>query len=125
QLDLEVEIFFHHGAAAAMSWSLENVVEIMRRCVGAVVLAFPRWEAVDSKDNKFLLASEYAQIEGSIATTLKLPMLIVSEKGIVDRGITWTGAGHPILYMPSDATIDWLEKDAFRQRFGVWTDQIA
>ena len=132
QLNLQPEIFFHNGTAAAMAWSLQNAIDIMRRCVGAVVISTPRWEAIDfpgwggkeRNNNKYLLASEYAQIEGAIATTLKLPLLILAERGIVDRGITWTGAGHPILYMPPDVTSDWLEKDAFRQRFGVWSDQI-
>ena len=60
-----------------------------------------------------------------MATTLRLPLLIIAERGLVDRGITWTGAGHPILYMPHDATTAWLASDAFTQRFGVWSDQIA
>jgi hypothetical protein len=132
-LGLQPEIFFHKGTAAAMAWSLQNAIDIMRRCVGAVVISSPRWEAnnftgseiIEPNNNKYLLASEYAQIEGAIATTLKLPLLILAERGIVDRGITWTGAGHPILYMPSDATSEWLERDAFRQRFGFWSDQIA
>lgn len=130
QLGLQPEVFFHNGTAAAMAWSLQNAIDIMRRCVGAVIISTPRWEAAnfpgqEPGNNKYLLASEYAQIEGAIATTLKLPLLILAEQGIVDRGITWTGAGHPILYMPPDATTEWLEKDAFRQRFGVWSDQIA
>lgn len=125
QLGLQTEMFFHSGTAAAMAWSLQNAIEIMRRCVGAAVIVFPRWEVTETNNTKLLIASEYAQIEGAIATTLKLPLLILAERGIVDRGLTWTGAGHPILYMPSDATLGWLEKDAFRQRFGVWSDQIA
>ena len=125
QLGLQTEMFFHSGMAASMAWSLQNAIDIMRKCVGAVVIAFPRWEVIEPNNDKYLLASEYSQIEGAIATTLKLPLLILAERGIVDRGITWTGAGHPIMYMPSDATTDWLEKDAFRNRFGVWSDQIA
>ena len=97
----------------------------MRRCVGAVVVAFPRWEVPNGAGDPSRLASEYAQIEGAIATALRLPLLILAERGLVDRGVTWTGAGHPILYTPGDAQVSWLESDAFRQRFGVWSDQIA
>lgn len=126
QLGLQPEMFFYEGTAAALAWSLQNAVDVMRRCVGAIVVAFPRWEIVAEKQGAVhRFASEYAQIEGAIATTLRLPLLIVAERGLVDRGITWTGAGHPILYMPTDATASWLESDAFRQRFGVWADQIA
>jgi hypothetical protein len=125
QLGVQPEMFFRAGTAAALAWSLPNAVDIMPRCVGAVVVAFPRWEVANANGESYRLASEYAQIEGAVATTLRLPLLILAERGLVDRGITWTGAGHPILYMPQDATTAWFESDAFRQRFGVWSDQIA
>lgn len=125
KLGVQPEMFFRTGTAAALAWSLPNAVDIMRRCVGAVVVAFPRWEIAKTDGDPYRFASEYAQIEGAVATMLRLPLLIVAERGLVDRGITWTGAGHPILYMPPDATTAWLESDAFRQRFGVWSDQIA
>lgn len=125
QLGLQPEQFFRTGTAAALAWSLQNAVDIMRRCVGAVVLAFPRWEIPNGDRDTYRLASEYAQIEGAVATTLRLPLLILAERGLMDRGITWTGAGHPLLYMPADAQVSWLEGDAFRQRFGIWSDLIA
>lgn len=125
QMGLQPEIFFHAGTAAALAWSLQNAIDVMRRCVGAVVLAFPRWTIPQPDGAVYRFASEYAQIEGAMATALRLPLLIIAERGLVDRGITWTGAGHPILYMPTDATTEWLANDAFRQRFGVWSDQIA
>lgn len=125
QMGLQPEMFFHAGTAAALAWSLQNVVDVMRRCVGAIVLAFPRWTIPQPEGAVYRFASEYAQMEGAMATALRLPLLIVAERGLVDRGITWTGAGHPILYMPSDASTAWLANDAFRQRFGVWADQIA
>lgn len=125
QLGLQPEMFFQEGTAAALAWSLPNAIEVMRRCVGAVVLAFPRWELQQAEGDVYKFASEYAQIEGAIATALRLPLLIVAERGLVDRGITWTGAGHPLLFMPADATTAWLNSDPFRQRFGVWSDQVA
>jgi hypothetical protein len=125
EMGLQPEMFFQAGTAAALAWSLQNAVDVMRRCVGAVILAFPRWTIPQPEGDEFRFASEYAQIEGAIATALRLPLLIVAERGLVDRGITWTGAGHPILYMPPDATTAWLGNDAFLQRFGVWSDQIA
>lgn len=42
QLGVQAEMFFHKGTAAALAWSLQNAVDIMRRCVGAIVVAFPR-----------------------------------------------------------------------------------
>lgn len=121
---LQPEMFFISGTSASMAWSVQNAVEIMKKCIGAVIIAFPRWIAKDTNGGDVQMASEYAQIEGAIATTLKLPLLVLAERGIADRGMTWTGAGHHILYMPQDATIDWLEDDAFRQRFDIWSTQI-
>ncbi len=124
QLGLKPEMFFYAGTAAAMPWTLHNAIDIMRRCVGAVVIASRRWRLESAEGEELYFPSEYAHIEGAIATTLGLPTLVIAERGLVDRGITWTGAGHPILYMPSDADASWLRSDPFVQRFGVWADQI-
>lgn len=125
ELHLQPEMFFQAGTAASLAWSLQNASDVMSRCVGAIVLAFPRWTVPAPNGGEYRLVSEYAQIEGAMATALRLPILILAERGVVDRGITWTGAGHPILYMPNDATTAWLGSDAFRHRFGVWSSQIA
>lgn len=124
QLGFQPEIFFHAGSAAALAWSLPNALEVMRRCVGAVILASRRWTVPDANGDLHF-ASEYAQIEGAMATALKLPLLIVAERGLVDRGITWTGAGHPILYMPTDADAAWLASEGFSHRFSIWEDQLT
>lgn len=123
-LGLQPEIFFHAGTAASLSWSLPNAAEVMRRCVGAVVLGFRRWTLTEPGGGELGFVSEYAQIEGALATALRLPLFITVERGLVDRGITCTGAGHPLLFMPAEVDTVWLEGDAFRQRFGVWRDQI-
>lgn len=124
RIGFQPEIFFHTGTAAALAWSLPNALEVMRRCVGAVVLASKRW-TVSDPEGEFHFPSEYAQIEGAMATALRLPLLLIAERGLVDRGITWTGAGHPILYMPADADVSWLSSEAFSHRFSVWHDQLT
>lgn len=123
-LGLQPEIFFKSGRAAVLAWSLPNALDVMRRCVGVVVLATPRWTAGDPT-GEFHLASELAQIEGAIAVALRLPLLLVAEQGLAKRGITWPGAGHPILYMPPDADVTWFSGEAFSHRFSVWCDQLA
>ena len=123
-LGLQPEMFFMAGSAASMSWSLPNVTEVMRRCVGAVVLGFRRWALTDAQGQAHNFASEYAQIEGALATALNLPLLVMVERGLEERGITWTGAGHPLLFMPPEVDATWLDKDGFRQRFGVWSGQV-
>jgi hypothetical protein len=121
---LAPEMFFEMGAAAGMSWSAPNVEEIMRRCVGAVVLAFPRW-IFGSERGEMRFASEFAHYEAAAAIGKDLPLLLIVERGVMDRGITWTGAGYPILFIPETAGPDWLADDAFALRFNVWLDQVA
>lgn len=123
-IGFQPEIFFHAGTAAALAWSLPNVLDVMRRCVGAVVLATRRW-TVNDPGGELHFASEYAQIEGAMATALRLPLLLIVERGLVDRGITWTGAGHPILFMPVNADVSWLSSEAFSHRFSVWQDLLT
>jgi hypothetical protein len=123
-LGYQPEIFFHAGVAASLAWSLPNAVEVMRRCVAVAVLGFRRWTFAEPGGEQLNFASEYAHIEGALAAALRLPLFLMVERGLVDRGVTWTGAGYPLLFMPPDVDAAWLEKDAFRLRFGVWSDQV-
>ena len=66
---------------------------------------------------------EYAQIEGAIAAVRNLPMFIMAERGVADRGITWTGTGHSIHYIPADAS-DWIEQESFMQRLDIWLEKV-
>ena len=93
KLEYQPEIFYYAGRAAALPWSLRNAVDVMHRCVGVVVVAMRRWTLNDPEAGEIHFASEYAQIEGAMATVLDLPLLLVAEQGLVDRGITWKGAG--------------------------------
>lgn len=122
--ELEPEFFFEMGAAAGMAWSAPNVDEIMRRCMGAVIVAFPRWR-FKSRRHELRLASEFSHYEAAAAIGKDLPLLLMVERGVAERGITWTGAGYPILFMPETADPAWLDSDAFALRFNVWLDQVT
>src|SRR5262249_264578 len=78
----QLEITFESGEAAGLSWSFENIEKIMRRCSGAVALAFPRWSTSEN-GRESLLASEYIHYEGAVANVLCLPLLIIAERGLV------------------------------------------
>src|SRR5262249_3377446 len=120
----ELEITFECGEAAALSWSVENIEKIMRRCVGAVALAFPRW-SIPGKEPSVSLASEYIQYESAVANVLKIPLLVIAERGLAERGVIWTGAGQPILFLPPDANDTWIGSPTFQERFKVWLDKLA
>lgn len=119
----DLEITLESGEAAAVSWSFENIERILRRCCGAVALAFPRWSVSDA-GSTVLLASEYVHYESAVANVLGIPLLVISERGLADRAATRTGGGSPILFMPSDADVPWVGSDAFNARFDVWDRQL-
>jgi hypothetical protein len=122
----EPQRFLYSGLPASMGWNFQTVDEVMRRCVGAVIFAFPRWTLVEPGDRDgehTLLPTEWNHYEGAVANTLGLPTLILAEKGIADRGIAWTGGGKPILFKPRNADAGWLKEETFRHRFTLWLDQ--
>jgi hypothetical protein len=109
---LEPQRFFVSGLPASMGWNFQTVDEVVRRCVGCVILAFPRW-TFDYNGGRTLLATEYSHYEGAVV-----------QQGIADRGIVWTGGGKPILFVPPEVDGEWLKGETFRHRFTLWLDQI-
>lgn len=125
KLGFEPQIFLFKGIAAGMAWNFAAVEDVMRLCHGALVLGFARWTFPTEGGRPILFPTEYNHYEGALANARKLPILTITEKGIVDRGIHWTGGGNPILFIPEGADTKWLEGDAFRHRFDVWARQLA
>lgn len=124
RLGYEPQIFWFRGMAAALVWNFKTVDEVMRRCHGALVIGFARWRfTTDTGTVSF--PTEYNHYEGALANARKLPILTIAERGIVDRGIHWTGGGNPILFMPQDADRTWLDSETFGLRFQLWADQLA
>lgn len=77
----EPQRFLYSGLPASMGWNFQTVDEVMRRCVGAVIFAFPRWvfphpKAPDA--DPIVLPTEYNHYEGAAANTIGLPTLIVA-----------------------------------------------
>ena len=119
----QLEVTLESGEAAELSWSFENIETIVRRCIGVVALAFPRW-SISEKGRDLLLASEYIHYEGAVANLLRLPLLVIAERGLADRAVVRTGGGHPILFIPPDADASWVSTPAFGDRFDVWVNQL-
>jgi len=116
---LEPQEFFVSGIAAGMSWSFRAVDEVMRRCHGALVWAYPRWTFGEAR-----FASEYAHYEGAVANSHRLPILTIAERGVAERGFIWNGGGNLILWAPANPSPAWIRTDAFRPRFDLWVDEL-
>jgi hypothetical protein len=119
---LSPQSFFEAGLAENMAWNFTNVGRVMRKCVGAIVVGFPRWTV--STPALQALIGEYNHYEGAVALSHGLPVMLLAERGVENRGIVWTGAGLPITYIPEDATPAWLESQDFQRRFDAWVRDV-
>jgi hypothetical protein len=117
----EPQLFLQAGIPLHKGWSFSGVVEVMRACVGAVVLGFPRWQF----GKKPGVVAEFVNFEGGVASALGLPMFIAVEPGLSDRGITYTGGGLKIVEMPTTATRETIFSGIFAATFDGWLRELA
>jgi len=118
------QLFWEMGRAADLAWTFDNVDHIMRECIGCVVIGFPRW-IMSEADQTIRLAGEYHHYEGAVALTLGLPVMIIAEDGVEDRGILWRGGGRAITRIPNNATPEWIENSEFEARFASWRQTLT
>lgn len=116
--------FWEMGIAADLAWSFDNVDRVMRQCVGAIVIGFPRWAMSDSAHTTRFVG-EYNHYEGAVALTLGLPLMLIVEEGVENRGIVWTGGGRTITRLPDDATSNWVDSPEFVKRFTAWNQALV
>ncbi len=123
EADYEPQEFFESGIPENRGWSFDNVDYVMKRCVGAVVFAFPRW-IIPGESEETRIVNDYNHYEGAVAVTHGLPTLLLAEKGVADRGIVWLGGGRAITYVPNDADESWVNNPEFIKRRDVWFREL-
>jgi hypothetical protein len=116
--------FWEMGIAEDLAWNFDNVDHVMRQCVGAIVIGFPRW-IMSGENYTIRLVGEYHHYEGAIAIALGLPLLIIAEEGVESRGIVWSGGGRTITHLPGDANPNWVDGPEFTRRFTAWLGALA
>jgi hypothetical protein len=121
------EIFFNpktsEGLAASVAWTPDRAENVLRRCVGAVLIGLPRWH-FPGPDNEVLMATEYCQYEGAIARTLGLPLLVLVQDGVLKRGVFDNSFGAFITAFPRDVDATWLNSTLCGIALGKWIAQI-
>lgn len=91
---------------------LDEVITLLRKCVGAVVLGFPQIiiEKGLIKDETISqplsLGTEWNHIEAALSHCLGIPMLVIHDKTVI-RGIFDRGALNSFLYSLDLATPTW------------------
>jgi Predicted nucleotide-binding protein containing TIR-like domain len=124
QAGYEPQEFYESGIPENLGWSFENVDRVMRQCVGAVIFGFPRWTISDPPGPKYLV-SDSVNYEGAVALTLGLPVLLLKDVGVADRGIVWQGGGKLVTRIPESADDKWVETPQFGKRFNAWLRELG
>jgi Predicted nucleotide-binding protein containing TIR-like domain len=120
----EPQEFWESGVPENLGWSFESVDHVMRMCVGAVVFGFPRW-TISEPSFETRLVGEYNHYEGAVALTHGLPVLLLAENGVENRGVVWTGGGKTITFLPEDADEAWVASPDFTKRFKAWLREVG
>jgi hypothetical protein len=120
----EPQEFWESGIPENLAWSFENVDRVMQKCVGAVVFGFPRW-TISEPSHETRLVGEYNHYEGAVALTRGLPVLLLAEDGVENRGVVWTGGGKTITYVPENAEEHWVNDADFTKRFNAWLRELG
>ena len=112
------------GLPRTQSWNFARSAEIMRRCHGAIILAFAQWE-----DNRptppVIMPTEYNHFEGAFALAFEKETLIIKDMEVSSRGIAYFGGGQYILSIPTNATSAWFNSNDFQTQFSGWKDAIS
>jgi hypothetical protein len=120
QAGYEPQEFFESGIPENLGWNFANLDRVIRQCVGAVVFGFPRWGSQQGAQ-----VGEYNHYEGAVAVTLGVPVLLLKEEGVADRGIVWSGGGKFITHVPATADEKWVDDPNFMKRFNAWLHELG
>lgn len=113
---------FHvSGLPANQSWNFERSIEVMRRCHGALILAFSQWS---NPSPPVVMPTEYNHFEGAIALSQNKDLLIIKDEAVAYRGIAYSGGGEFILSIPANANANWFRSTDFQTQFVGWSNKI-
>ena len=62
--------------------------------------------------------------EGAFAVAMRKEILVITEENVAQDGITWGGSGQIILYAPSDAGPEWLDRPNPALHIEAWTEAV-
>jgi hypothetical protein len=109
--------------AISKAWNFASVQQVVRGCVGAVIIGLCRWIFTDA-GREIFLASEYCHYEGSLAYALDLPTVVLAEKGIEGRGTFIPYGGHQIVRIPLEAGSTWLDSKELASVLKNWKQEL-
>jgi hypothetical protein len=127
KLGFQLEIFYNprtvEGIAARKSWTPMEADEVIRQCVAGVIIGMPRWRLSDGQ-REVLMATEYSQYEGAVLRTVNIPIMILAQDNLFQRGVFEYNFGQFICKFPETADEKWLDLPDFRQTLNIWLADI-
>jgi len=108
---------------------LVEVIQLMERCFGAIILGIPQIEVQSGKlkgdeiKSPFSLGTEWNHIEAALAYSLQLPVLVIHDV-TVGRGIFDPGAANAFIYAVDFSSDSWSLSDEISGALGAWCDGL-
>ncbi len=118
--------FFEHGPLRK-GWGFEKAIQTMAKADGAIALGFAQWKCHGLGPREAeagLKMSEGNHFEAGLALACKVPLFVIREAGVQERGIASHGTVHLLATMPRGSTRAWVQTDGFQSRFLSWIDEI-
>jgi CAP12/Pycsar effector protein, TIR domain len=115
--------FLVSGLPARMQWTFDAANEVMANCEGALVLAMVRHLASDAWGSKGI-SSEFNNLEGGLAIAQGLPLFVIAEHGVGQRGIVYLGGNRPIVTLSQSTDRAWFKSSSFSSYFDSWCRSV-
>lgn len=128
----EPEQFGTGELANTEDWTVDKASKLIRNCDGAVILALARTHARILKSEYeegpgdhgavWALPTAYNHLEGALALSQRLPVLIVLEENMERVGIFGSGVKAAIVQSGAGAT--WVDSSTFKGHLQSWTVKV-
>ena len=120
---LEPQEFQVSGLPLRSPYTFEAVGDIMKRCHGALILAFARWRD-PSGTGRVSMPTVWNHFEGAFALAMKKELLVITEENVASDGITWGGGGQIMLWIPSHAGPEWVNTPGPERHLNAWANAV-
>lgn len=127
KLDYGSEHFHDEGSQGGLAedagtWTIKGAEDVIRKCIGAVLIGVPFWKS-SFEGKEIWLPTEYCQYEGAIAHAFGLPILSVAI-GIEPRIMFHERANNILVKNDSIMNPKWIEEEEFSRAFGLWQRKL-
>ncbi len=110
---------------------LKAINKIISECDGAVIIAFTRTAFAEGKEYKkdktielkdIFLPTTWNHIEGALAYSYNLPILVIAENGLKSEGLIEKGYDWTVYW--TDLSVDTVKTESFRGFVTSWKNAV-